>query len=119
MISRARGRRSLVGLGAADKAFDPTLFVPNSFSPSSRWPRSRPVFKPIATKRRNVDLWSWWHRVLGEASVMRSNGMTADRLRAAKGVATYHANYTKLYTIDLSLRHRPETVSYTPQMVGE
>jgi hypothetical protein len=54
-----------------------------------------------------------------KASVMRSNGMTADRLRAAKGTSTYHANHTKLYTIDLGLRHQLETVSYTPQKVGE
>jgi hypothetical protein len=50
---------------------------------------------------------------------MRSNGMTADQLRAAKGIATYHASYTKLYIIDLSLRHQSETVPYTPQKVGE
>ena len=34
-------------------------------------------------------------------------------------MAACHANYTKLYIIDLSLRHQSETVSYTPQKVGE
>ena len=57
--------------------------------------------------------------MLKKASVMRSNGMTADRLRAAKGISTYHASYTKLCIIDLSLLHQSEIVSYTPQRVGE
>lgn len=39
--------------------------------------------------------------------------------RSEGWIATYHANYTKLYIIDLSLRYQSETVSYTPHKVGE